>query len=363
LAFLEIFHEEKRAARYNRKMKWTILAFVLAAAPLAPAYAAQSTVSVEHGASTYVANSPLAPTVRNLSPSPGDTVKAFFPHFAATIDTHGRAPVRRQSVRLYVDGQDVTTSASIDGNTVSYLPRAHLKAGWHDVFLQGADTANHAFSTAWVFKTLSPDVDDPISGDGGFAFVPVGFGGPFQHFFLISPFDGFGQVQFCNGFQFPLLRAGLGPVFFGTVPIGFGTPFLGCNPGLVFTPFQAGLGQLNSLFFPIEIAGPGIFQHGFPGRRRPLIFGPAAGIAAPPGVLTAPGGIAAPGVIRTVPTMSVFRSTGAIVPVTGVPVTGIQGLPINRAPILPGTRVNFPPAAGAPIVMPPISVPQPFIPH
>lgn len=319
-----------------------------AAPPSAP-------VSIVTGDATYQASSPLAPTLRNLEPAPGSVVRAFFPRLAAVIDTHGSA-LHTASVHVYVDGKDVTRIATITGNAISYLPHEHLKAGWHDVFVQGADSAKHAFSQAWVFRSESPDVDDPISGDDGFAFTPVGFGGPFVHFFAISPFDGFGSLQFCN-FNVPLTQAFGAPVFFGTVPatFGFGQSFFGCNPGFLFTPF--GIGQTNPFFFPIEIAGPGFFQGGVPRRR---FFPP---------------GIAGPGIFP--------QRTGAV----SMPVFRTNGSTMFRAPALPGMTVapgirgttfgtgvqavpvmGMPSARGVPVrggvaVPRTIVVPHPSIPH
>lgn len=341
-------------------MKWTLAAFLLAAAAPGVTLAATSAVSAQNGASTYTATSALAPTVRDLNPSPGDTVKAFFPRFTATIDTHGRAPLRRQSLRLYVDGTNVTSMASFDGNTIAYSPRAHLQAGWHDAFLEASDTQNHAFGAAWVFRSEDPDIDTPLAGDGGFAFVPVGDGGPFTHVFLISPFDGFGDLQLCGG-EFPLLRAGFSPVFFVTVPVTFGTVLAGCSPGLFFTPFAPGLGQLNPVFFPFEIAGPGIFQHpGFPHRRHPMITGmpvyrTAPAMSAYPNVPVIRGGYTNAPVVRGYPAVPAVRGYPNVPVMRGA-------MPLGRAPALPGMRINFPPAAGAPIV-PAVRVPIPHVPH
>ena len=225
-------------------------------------------------ASTYQATSALAPTVRDLSPAPGTTVKAFFPRLSATIDTRGTALVRRQ-LHVYVDGHDVTAAAALSGNTVTYTPRQHMNAGWHDVFLEGSDAQKHTFSEAWVFRTQDPDIDLPIE-DGSFAFSPIGLqSGPFTHFFFVSPFDGLGLVQFC-GLQFPMTQVVGAPVFFVTVPVTLGTVLLGCNPGVVFTPFQAQFGQTTPIFVPIVVAGPSIFNNGGERRRRPLMPGMTA---------------------------------------------------------------------------------------
>lgn len=304
-----------------------LLALMLAIAPLR---AHASPVSAMQGASTYEASSSFAPVVRNLTPAPGTTLKAFFPRLSATLETHG-APLRSHSLHLYVDGRDVTAGATLNADTVAYVPRERLRAGWHDVFLEGSDSANNAFSEAWIFRSENPDIETPIEDDQ-FAFVPVGRHGHFAHFFLVSPFDGFGLLQLC-GFEFPLHRASGTPVFFVTVPVTLGTALLGCNPGLAFTPFQAGIGVLNPIFFPIEIAGPGIFENGGDHHRRhPLSAStPAYGVTrAMPIYLT--------------PTVTPIYRTSTGMPVLGSPV-----------------RAAAPPHAGS--ALPTVSIPQPSIPH
>ena len=296
------------------------------------------------GASTYRATSPLAPVVRDLAPMPGTSVRAFFPRLSATIQTRGNA-LRATSLRLYLDGNDVSKSISLSGNALSFVPRERLQAGWHDVFLEGSDTANHSFSQAWIFASTDPDVDLPIGDDAGFAFVPVGLNGPFTHFFLISPFEGFGLVQLC-GLEVPLLRANGTPVFFVTVPVTLGSALLDCNPGLVFTPFQAGIGQLNPIFFPIEIAGPGI-ANGAPPGRHPLTPAHTMPVYRAPAIP-----------VSGTSAIPVYRSSA--IPVyqsTTMPVYRSSVMPVYRAPgVIPGKPAAIPAA-------PHVSVPHPGIPH
>jgi hypothetical protein len=243
-----------------------IAAMFLALAVFAPLSAPASNAPVSGGASAYQSSSYLAPTVSALEPAPGARLRTFFPTLSASIDAHGRAPVRRSSLHLFVDGIDVTPMASITGRSVRYMPRRHLTQGWHDAFLEGADVQNHTFSDAWVFETMNPDVDTPFDGSSSSALLPIGFGlgGPFAHFFIVSPFNGFAVLQAC-GFAVPFTQAAGTPVFFATVPVTFGTAFIGCNPGIVFTPFGTGLGA--PIFFPLQIAGPSIFQQGHPVSR------------------------------------------------------------------------------------------------
>jgi len=183
----------------------------------------------------------------------------------------------------------------------------------------------------------------------------VGLHGRFSHFFLISPFDGVGLLQLC-GFEIPLHRATGTPVFFVTVPLTLGTALLNCNPGLAFTPFQAGIGVLNPIFFPIAIAGPGFFEHGPIHRRRPLTgFAPAMPTYR---TTTMP-------IYRTT-TMPIYRTT--TVPIyrttTTMPIyrtTTMPNFPMTMGPAMP-VRASAPmPAAGASV--PAVNIPQPYIPH
>lgn len=227
---------------------------------LAPASAPAASVHLDGAASTYTATSNLAPTVTAQNPEPGARLRTFFPQFSATIRTHTSAPLRRGSVHLFVDGADVTQSATVSANVFSYLPRTRVSPGWHDVFVEGADTAGRRFSDAWVFESLAPDLDD-VEPSGQFGFIPVGSPdiGGFMHFVLIAPSDGFAQLQLCGLPEFSFIHVRLSPVFFVTIPVNtFGgfSPFIDCDAGAFFTPFD----DFNPVFIPVQlnIAGPGV---------------------------------------------------------------------------------------------------------
>lgn len=227
---------------------------------LTPVSAPAAAVHHEGRASTYTATSPLAPAVIAQEPSPGARLRTFFPEFSATIRTQTSAPLRRGSLHFFVDGTDVTQSSTFSANVVSYMPRRHIAPGWHDVFIEGADTAGREFSDAWVFESLAPDWDDAEAAPQ-FGFIPVGnpdFGG-FMHFVLISPDDGFARLQLCGLPEFSFIHVRLSPVFFVTIPVNtFGgfSPFFDCDAGAFFTPFD----DFNPVFIPVRmnIAGPGV---------------------------------------------------------------------------------------------------------
>jgi hypothetical protein len=303
-------------------------------------------VHVVSGASTYTATSAHAPTVINQNPPPGSHLRTFYPQFSATIDTHGRAPLKPGSVHVFVDGIDVTAGAAISQNTVAYVPRARISSGWHDVFLEGADTAGQKFSDAWVFQLQAPDVNVPPV-DSGFGFFPVGspqFGG-FVHFVLIAPTDGFATLQLCGIPQVAFVHVRLSPVFFLTVPVnivdGF-SPFFGCNVGAFFSPFN-GFNQFNNVFIPLPlaIAGPTV-QPNIPippvGQARGLM--PVYRSAAPQSVMTTPRNIMP--IYRTMPmpyAVPMQPGTRGAVP---MPVSGARTvLPVYRA-VPPPTTVKVP---------------------
>lgn len=224
---------------------------------------------------TYTASSPHSPKVRDQLPAPGAHLRTFYPQFSAAIDTFG-APLDRFAVHLYVDGQDVTDGTSVTQNTVSYIPRARVSTGWHDVFLEGADTAGQTFSDAWVFQSAAPDTNIDPPETAGFSFFPVGGSdfstwgghghGGFMHFFFQSPFFGTPVLQLCGApVTGTFIQVPFAPVFFTTVAFPAGTvggaltPFLGCGTaGVVFTPNQLNFGTVFVPVAPIGIAGPAV---------------------------------------------------------------------------------------------------------
>lgn len=337
---------------------------------VAPASVAAAPVHFVSGATTYTASSAHAPTVTGETPQPGSRVRTFYPQFSATIDTHGRAPLDRTSVQLFVDGSDVTPAAALTQNTVSYMPHARVSSGWHDVFLEGKDTAGQKFSDAWVFQLQSPDVGiGPVNS--GFGFFPVGspqFG--FVHFVLIAPTDGFAALQLCGIPQFAFAHVQLSPVFFLTVPVtidnGF-SPFFGCSAGAFFSPFN-GFNQLGQVFIPLPfvgIAGP---------NQPPNIPFPQAAQSAP-GPQTMPIYRRAELPITTIapiPQTVIGAPARNIVPiyraVPGAMAAPQPGVPAQPMPvaggrvILPVTRASG--VQTAPVQLPSLPVPQPLpIPH
>jgi hypothetical protein len=305
---------------------------IVAAFAFVPANAMATPVHAVTGASSYYASSAEAPSVTNQNPAPGTRLRTFYPQFSATIQAHG-AGLRQKTLHLFVDGGDVTPYSSFSGDTLSYVPRDRIAPGWHDVFLEGADSTGRTFSDSWVFESLAPDTDvDEDYAATGFGVVPSGFPtlfpGDFMHYFFIAPDDGFAFLRFCGLTQFNFVHIRFSPVFFVTVPVGFGafSPFLNCSsPSVLFSPF----GQFTNVFVPVPfaIAGPNITM---PRQQRPWQFrGMQPGIrrAEVPGAFSAPAGIYRPR--APLPVMSVPHPVMIPHPVS-IPHPATVSHPIHR---------------------------------
>jgi hypothetical protein len=325
-------------------MRWIAAAviFTLVLGP-ARAFAATSGQAGEiDPGSAYYTGAAGAPAVQNQNPRPGSLLRTYFPQFFATIVTHGGAPLRRESLHLSVDGTDVTGGASITANSVSYTPRTRISAGWHDVFLQGADTSGRAFSEAWAFQSEAPDGVNITSPGSGLQVVASGDerDGGFTHLFFTSPSDGSALLQLCGFPALAFVHIRLSPVFFITVPFQFAggfEPFGGCAPQVLFSPF----GGFGSIFIPLQIgaAGPGFFHHHhhhhWPRSTMPVVRN------AEPSLPVVGGAV--PGSVRSIPVMAMPR-------VTMPRVT----MPQVRMPAVSVPRVTVPH-----LTVPHISVPHP----
>jgi len=88
-------------------------------------------------------------TLANLLPRRDATIAASRPTIQATFED-GR--VDPNSVRVVLDGRDVSSSAYISDRGVTYTPPA-LPPGRHDVRVFGHDTAGASFDRRWSFTS------------------------------------------------------------------------------------------------------------------------------------------------------------------------------------------------------------------
>jgi hypothetical protein len=116
----------------------------------------------------YVAYS--APTVENRHPAPGERIGSSFPTISASIFTHGGPPVDPGSVRMFLDGRDVTDRIYRSGDDVGFTPSQEVLAGPHQVTLQGRHAVHLELGFPEHVYVLEPAV---VSVGTGLRRLPV----------------------------------------------------------------------------------------------------------------------------------------------------------------------------------------------
>lgn len=110
-----------------------------------------------------------APVITAPTPADGALLKIARPLISAGYqDEANGSGINATSVRLSVDGVDVTASATVSANGVSYLPAADLPFGEHQVVLAVSDRAANTASLVWRFRTdtIPPEfkITSPVGG-------------------------------------------------------------------------------------------------------------------------------------------------------------------------------------------------------
>jgi ribosomal protein L21E len=91
------------------------------------------------------------PSVREAAPASGASVNNRRPSLYATFSTLGDLGMRRESLRLWVDGIDVSAASIRTSEFISYLPQDDLSTGAVSVKLRGIDTAGNPLEYTWSF--------------------------------------------------------------------------------------------------------------------------------------------------------------------------------------------------------------------
>jgi hypothetical protein len=181
---------------------------------------------------------PGPPSVHYQHPAPGEFVTGGFPAISALIRTHGGTAANIASLRLYLDGQDVTGGAAFAPGAVGYTPTVALVPGTHQVAVRGFDTAGRAFSAVWTFAEVAfpggapPGVvgyqNSPLTASGTRISAP----GDSLQVALTTNVPGTGYVTICGyNQQYPLFPVGDAFHYVTTVapPIGYFAPLCQAN--------------------------------------------------------------------------------------------------------------------------------------
>jgi len=122
-------------------------------------------------AALLLAASPIvaaAASIDDRRPAPGTVVGSDHPSIFARFD--GSTPVDPSTVRVTLDGADVTRSATIASTYVSYTSFDRIPDGRHNVAITGIAEDGSAISSNWWFG-----VDTFANGFGGFGPFAPGF--------------------------------------------------------------------------------------------------------------------------------------------------------------------------------------------
>ncbi len=107
---------------------------------------------------TRPAPAPESPVqLRGQEPSPGATVNNRFAAIAADFTPQADAA----SVRVRLDGNDITFRSSVSQVGFSYKPPAPLELGTHTVRVTGRGRTGLAFDRSWSFTT-APSPENPV---------------------------------------------------------------------------------------------------------------------------------------------------------------------------------------------------------
>jgi Copper amine oxidase N-terminal domain len=104
-----------------------------------------------------------------VSTTPGRNADVHDPYPAISARFAGASAIDRNSLRVLLDGRDVSAEAAVVGDQVLLTPRAALLPGRHDVYVTARTPEGHVVDAAWsfndtfAFSTAPPPTPFPIS--------------------------------------------------------------------------------------------------------------------------------------------------------------------------------------------------------
>ena len=94
------------------------------------------------------------PSVEDVKPEAGSQVNNAQPNIYATFSTFGDRGMDAQTLKIIVDGKDVSAQATRTAAFISYLPASTLGGGTVNVEVKGFDTAGNPLDFKWSFTVV-----------------------------------------------------------------------------------------------------------------------------------------------------------------------------------------------------------------
>ena len=95
----------------------------------------------------------VPPTIYDLTPQPNTTIHETRPVISASYYDDGTG-IDISSVRMVVDGADVTALATVTENSISYTPTTDMEEGMHTVYVSVADRGGLIAEEEWTFEII-----------------------------------------------------------------------------------------------------------------------------------------------------------------------------------------------------------------
>lgn len=217
----------------------------------------------------------FGPQITVLSPADGSVLAADRPVIAASVSDAGSG-VNPETIRLVVDGMDVTQGCRLQSDTsetwtVTYVPASALGGGVHRVSLQAADRTGNTSRQEWSFSVAL----EPVGPQWGFS----GASTLTYHALPLPRLSEHLGLQFEAGIsEHATLNAAVGlewlsPLLISGEPFGYGT-FRVANYAVVLEtgPLRTAVGAIE-VELPSHVLFPLIGTNVVDGR---MSLGPAA---------------------------------------------------------------------------------------
>ncbi|HYK52141.1 MAG TPA: copper amine oxidase N-terminal domain-containing protein [Candidatus Eremiobacteraceae bacterium] len=94
------------------------------------------------------------PSIEDVKPESGSQVNNSRPNIYATFSTFGDRGMDAQSLKIIVNGKDVSAEATRTAAFISYLPASSFGGGTINVEVTGTDTAGNALDFKWSFSIV-----------------------------------------------------------------------------------------------------------------------------------------------------------------------------------------------------------------